>query len=226
MLHWTAGQISMLAPGKHSTQTLSIPSYTLQGCATRCWENTKYVSKCLDDNLCLCNEDNYQNASSRTAYDKLLIVALANTKQAVFQCIYSQCDTVHFGSALHFTISQCTGLGNQIVPEMPPIPNHDLLRRQEVQYLAGGDIDGSGSAMGLPTLSMGFPYESTTYATQSAGGPYSPDPPSPTAPHFPLQTTPPPAPTGPLMFTGLAPGRMSNPGFYVLLSVISLYLAL
>ncbi len=32
-------------------------------CAIRCWENTKYRSKCLDDVKCLCSEPGYQNVS-------------------------------------------------------------------------------------------------------------------------------------------------------------------
>jgi hypothetical protein len=146
----------------------------------------------------------------------------------VFQCIYSQCDASHFGSALHFTISQCAGIGGHIVPAMPLIPDHDSLRRREAQYLARAELYGSGSAM-LPAQSSDFLFESAIYATQSVAGPYAPDAPLQTAPHFPLQTGTAPAPPSkteiPVLFTGKATEFGSCSVLYVLVSVLSLYLA-
>ena len=34
---------------------------SLLGCAISCWENTRYISKCMDDSTCLCSEAEYQN---------------------------------------------------------------------------------------------------------------------------------------------------------------------
>lgn len=59
MLHCTVGQIDSSAPG----------------CAVRCWENTKYVSKCLNDNTCLCNEAEYQNVSFPSAIPSLASIS-------------------------------------------------------------------------------------------------------------------------------------------------------
>ncbi|KAE8443431.1 hypothetical protein EG329_001828 [Mollisiaceae sp. DMI_Dod_QoI] len=135
------------------------------GCAISCWENTKYVSKCSRDISCLCSEPDYQNS--------------------VFQCLYSQCDTVHFGSALHHVIAQCFGTGNEILFAAPPIPDRDSLRRREAEYAAGAKLYGSGSAAEYPTGSVGYAIQSAGYPTQSVGGPYSP---SPTIPYFSLDT--------------------------------------
>lgn len=149
------------------------------GCAISCWENTKYVSKCSGDISCLCSEPDYQNS--------------------VYQCLYSQCETACFGSALHHVIAQCFGTGNEIIFAVPPIPNRDSLRRREAEYAAGARLYGSGSAAGYPTESANYPTQSVSnYPTQSVGGPYSP---SPAGPSTPLETAPaltsaaPPEPT-------------------------------
>ncbi|CAG8951844.1 hypothetical protein HYFRA_00005648 [Hymenoscyphus fraxineus] len=138
-------------------------------CATSCWENTKYVTKCMNDIFCLCEDAGYQNS--------------------LFQCLYSQCDTVHFGSALHFAISQCVDTDSQIVFGVPPIPNHDSLRkRKEAEYLAGGKekryesgisgiawpTESSGynlQSAGFPLEGFAFPTQSASYLTQSANFP-------------------------------------------------------
>jgi hypothetical protein len=95
--------------------------------------------------------------------------------QAVFQCLYSQCDTVHFGSALHHITAQCFGTGSEIsLFASPPIPNREDLRRRDEEYAAGAKLYGSGSAAGYPTESVSFLTQSAGYATQSVGVPYSP----------------------------------------------------
>lgn len=97
--------------------------------------------------------------------------------KSVFQCLYSQCETAHFGSALHHVIAQCFGTGNEILFAVPPIPNYDSLRRREAEYAAGAKLYDSGSAAGYPTGSASYPLQSVNgYQTQSVGGPYSPSP--------------------------------------------------
>ncbi|RDW63841.1 hypothetical protein BP5796_10343 [Coleophoma crateriformis] len=120
-------------------------------CALQCWENTKYVSKCGTDEACLCNEAKFQNS--------------------VYQCIYAQCDTAHFGFALHHSILKCSAIINELVVGMIPVPDHDSLRRRELDYLAGPQFEASGSAMESPTGSAGYPSNSVGYLTQSAGTP-------------------------------------------------------
>ncbi|KAA8576042.1 hypothetical protein EYC84_006205 [Monilinia fructicola] len=112
---------------------ISDGNFPAPGCATRCWENTKYVSQCMDKNICLCRDAEYQNS--------------------VFKCLYSQCDTAHFGSALHHTITQCVGVADNILLAVPPISNHDSLRRREAEYLRGAKLEDVESIGGYPTLS-------------------------------------------------------------------------
>jgi hypothetical protein len=126
---------------------------SLKGCAVRCWENTKYVSKCLNDNTCLCNEAKYQNVrlcfKTLPFHQKLWLYQCRHTNlygwQSVFQCLYSQCDTAQFGSALHHAISQCSGTGGEFLLTVPPVANHDVLRRREAQYLAGEKLFGTNN---------------------------------------------------------------------------------
>jgi hypothetical protein len=58
----TVGQVDSPAPGRrlfHLGEAFRVDSFL--GCAISCWENTKYVSKCLNDIACLCSEPGYQN---------------------------------------------------------------------------------------------------------------------------------------------------------------------
>ncbi|KAI9813508.1 MAG: hypothetical protein M1832_006306 [Thelocarpon impressellum] len=64
-----------------------IAAATAPDCAYRCWENSKFVSVCGTKLDCLCDDMDFQNA--------------------VFQCLYSQCQTAQFGSALHHAIAAC-----------------------------------------------------------------------------------------------------------------------
>lgn len=166
-----------------------------------------------------------------------------NTVQSLFQCLYSQCDTAHFGSALHITISRCFSLGSEIVLSIPRIPNYDALRRREAEYLAGAKAYGSGSAVGFPVQSA-YPTQSVdSYPTQSVAGAYSWNA-SSTPPYFPINTATKPAeaaaiPTGeyntataasttagPLLYTGPAADIGPSITLPILVSVAAFYLSL
>ncbi|TVY40570.1 putative RNA-binding protein [Lachnellula subtilissima] len=125
------------------------------------------TSKCLHDIACLCGEPGYQNS--------------------VYQCIYSQCDTVHFGSALHHTIAQC-GTGNQMIFGIPPVPDDVLLQRREEEYLAGAKFLGPTGSAGLYRTESAdgssFPTQSALFPLQCAGG-YSPQVTASPPPYFP-----------------------------------------
>ncbi|THV54083.1 hypothetical protein BGAL_0034g00030 [Botrytis galanthina] len=125
--------ILLLAMAMVNNPATSDGNFPAPGCAVRCWENTKYVSKCVDKNTCLCKDAEYHNS--------------------VFKCIYSQCDTAHFGSALHHTITQCVGVADNIILAVPRLSNHDSLRRREAEYLQGIKIEDSESIAGYPTFS-------------------------------------------------------------------------
>lgn len=163
-----------------------------------------------------------------------LALAMLTFVKSVFQCLYSQCDTAHFGFALHHIIAQCYGTGNEITFAFPPMPNRDSLRRREAEYAAGAKLYGSGSASGYPTQSADYPTQSANYPSQSVGGRY---PPSPTAspPHLETAASPalsPAIPTtpshsalaettmeSPVLFTGSSK-TMLVPGWFILLSIL------
>jgi hypothetical protein len=217
-----------------------------------------YVSKCpTEDNGCLCGEVEYQNvsylpSSSRVNGESFRGIfikgAAANAwQQSVFQCLYSQCDTAHFGSALHYTLSQCSRIGGETVLLLPPISNHDSLRRREAEYLAGDKLYGSGSAVGYPTQSVSLRTQSANnYPTQSVGGRYSlsATPSSLLPPYFPLNTAALPATTsatptestytaaaasataGPELYTGVALRLVSSTLLPVFVIIAAFYLSL
>lgn len=91
----------------------------------------------------------------------------------VYQCIYSQCDTAHFGSALHYTITQCipfnAGKQKEFIFSVPP-SHRDDLRRREAEVAAGSKIGGSGSAYEYATESVNSSptQDAKNYPTQSA----------------------------------------------------------
>jgi hypothetical protein len=168
--------------------------------------------------------------------------AKANDLQSLFQCLYSQCDTAHFGSALHHAISQCSSLDSEIILSIPRIPKHDVLRRREAEYLAGAKAFGSGSAIGFPVQSA-YPTQSVNnYLTQSAGSAYTMAATS-TPPYFPLLNTKagPVGPSatsteeaavavsttaGPLLYTGAAPEIGPSIILPLLMPVAACYLSL
>lgn len=68
---WVKGQTELSLPCKFfSLRGLELAEGVLthrQVCATRCWENTKYVSKCpIDDEICLCREVEYRTVRDPT----------------------------------------------------------------------------------------------------------------------------------------------------------------
>ncbi|APA07274.1 predicted protein [Sclerotinia sclerotiorum 1980 UF-70] len=49
-------------------------------------------------------------------------------------------------------MTRCVGLADNLLV-VPPVSNHDSLRRREAQYLGGVKLEDSGSIVGYPTLS-------------------------------------------------------------------------
>lgn len=92
------------------------------GCVSKCWDNSKYVSTCSKDNetQCLCEDAEFQSV--------------------VLQCLYSQCQTTQFGSALHQTLSACSGSGMDTLDASPPLIRHQALRKRgssNIGYASG-----------------------------------------------------------------------------------------
>ena len=65
-LSFAIGEASSSVPGESLDDLCQkgILSNEVLECAISCWENTKYVSRCLNDLACLCNDAGYQNVRS------------------------------------------------------------------------------------------------------------------------------------------------------------------
>ena len=60
--------------------------------------------------------------------------------QVVLQCLYSQCPTTQFGSALHETLLACSNSGTDTLNALPPLIRHQGLRKRgnpSVGYASG-----------------------------------------------------------------------------------------
>lgn len=99
-----------------------------QGCVSKCWENSKYVSTCLKANetQCLCKDTEFQ--SVRTGPFNLK--RITDRFQVVLQCLYSQCPTTQFGFALHRTLSACSHSEMDTLDAWPPLVGHKGLRKR------------------------------------------------------------------------------------------------
>ena len=60
------------------------------------------------------------------------------------QCLYSQCQTVHFGAALHHTLAACYDFASDEAGAVPPILRHQALRRRTNE-----DKDKSSTSTGM-----------------------------------------------------------------------------
>ncbi|KAI1092919.1 hypothetical protein F5B19DRAFT_178339 [Rostrohypoxylon terebratum] len=89
------------------------------GCVSRCMVGSMLVTQCADTK-CLCIEKDYQ--------------------QSLFQCLYSQCDSNHYGPALSHVISLCMNPGAKIYTLAPGSVDIELLRPREGDYLASREV--------------------------------------------------------------------------------------
>ena len=60
-----------------------------------------------------------------------------NVAQVVLQCLYSQCQTTQFGSALHRTLSACSGFDANTLEVLPPLIRHQGLRKRGIANIPG-----------------------------------------------------------------------------------------
>ncbi|KAL3420194.1 hypothetical protein PVAG01_08693 [Phlyctema vagabunda] len=149
MVQWVDGQAFPSPPSMYPyDHDLMAAIKNSSGCALHCWENTKYISHCFGDFDCLCSELLYQNS--------------------VFQCLYSQCDTSHYGIALQHTIAQCSGVNSGMNIFAAHGPDHHDLRRREVEYLEGSSVVGSGSVYIASTQKIEFQTESVRPSVATA----------------------------------------------------------
>ena len=85
--------------------------------------------------------------SSRTCALLSSDQSTTDTIKTVFRCLYSQCQTAQFGSALHFTLIECVDhkvQNSMVVPKL--IGQHDLRKRVE-HYPGFGSMVSSASVI-------------------------------------------------------------------------------
>lgn len=70
------------------------------------------------------------------------------TLQAVLQCLYSQCQTAQFGSALHHALSKCSSLEKGIADISPPLLREQGLRKRNKRTVEDTSDPGSAPAIG------------------------------------------------------------------------------
>ncbi|KAI0883848.1 uncharacterized protein GGS22DRAFT_189819 [Annulohypoxylon maeteangense] len=130
--------------------------------------DSMFVTQCLDTR-CLCNQKDYQ--------------------KSLFQCLYSQCDSNHYGPALSHAISLCMSLGAEIYMVAPVTVDNELLRSREDDYLAGREVANlPGMQLRQESIAFGETTTVTTMVTAIVTVSYSPTTISPTPTAF-LETT-------------------------------------
>lgn len=72
------------------------------------------------------------------------------TIKAVLQCLYSQCQTAQFGSALHHALSKCSSLETEIADISPPLLREHGLRKRDKRTV--GDMSDPGSAPAIGSV--------------------------------------------------------------------------
>ena len=102
-----------------------------QACMSQCWNNTKFVSACAEANKaqCLCTDAGFQSVRT-PSMSWMHLKCIANIFQVVLQCLYSQCQTTRFGTALHQVLSACTDYETDTLDASPPIIRHQGLRKR------------------------------------------------------------------------------------------------
>ena len=51
--------------------------------------------------------------------------------KVVLQCLYAQCQTAHFGAALHHTLATCSNLESDALGALPQLIRHQGLRKRQ-----------------------------------------------------------------------------------------------
>lgn len=100
-------------------------------CVPKCWENSKYVSNCPGSAKCLCDDAQFQAVQSFSFITESPPSYLLSA-QAVLQCLYSQCQTAQFGSALHYAIAQCSENDSRSNDILPALVRHKALHGRAV----------------------------------------------------------------------------------------------
>lgn len=78
------------------------------------------------------------------------------------QCLYSQCQTAHFASALHHTIEQCSEDDSQFAQNLPALIRHQGLRIRAVPSMY------ASASVSAPAIHSGVRRQSSTLAPGKA----------------------------------------------------------
>ena len=89
--------------------------------------------------------------------------------QAVFQCLYSQCQTAHFGSAIHSALMECSGPDTETHDVLPHLIRHQKSRKRHNTYSDPGSVLAPSYGSGYSSASRTY-YATTRHATGSASG--------------------------------------------------------
>ena len=127
--------------------TIASADTEIQGCLPRCWDNSQYVATCnvANETPCLCEDSQFQNVGKPQPRDWR--VGLTNSTKAVLQCLYSQCPTTQFASAMHFALLTCSGTNMDTSDTLPPLIRHQGLRKRGIPVTGVVSTHASASAV-------------------------------------------------------------------------------
>ena len=93
----------------------------------------------------------------------------ANLSQAVYHCLYSQCQTAQFGTALHAALTQCSGITSEHAFLLPHLIRHQSSRTRQHSQSISGLGPATTPASGFHSISR---IRSVVQHTGSLTGPY------------------------------------------------------
>ena len=143
-----------------------------QACVSKCWDNSKYVSSCLKANetQCFCQDTEFQSVCALVVLLSSILRCVTNGFQVVLQCLYSQCQTTRFGSALHHTLSVCTDYGVEASDASPPLVRHQGIRKRGSLSISSASGHRSASVIhSVARRSVSASAYGTTRPTRSIG---------------------------------------------------------
>ena len=123
-----------LSPGRYKDSgTADAALIHAAECVAQCWDNSVYVTRCSKKTKCLCEDNLFQSVSGVLSNLRCLYGHCLVAIQTMLQCLYSQCQTAQFGSALHHALAICSPYGMDTVTNLPPLIRHQGLRKRQDQ---------------------------------------------------------------------------------------------
>lgn len=129
----------------------SFSSISSPVCVIKCWDSSIFVSTCSSETKCLCKDAFFQSA--------------------VLQCLYTQCQTSQFGSAVHHALLKCSTYETDDFENSPPLIRRQGLRKQ-----------GSGTVRNISSHASASVIRTTVRRSAASSAFYSPYPSGSVAP--------------------------------------------